>query len=98
MSQNPVEQSELLRGLRQDVLKEVATFSREVEYPRGATIFQEGDKAQNVCVLAYGLVTLRIETPGSTERVRYLPLRRESSATGEPRNAAYQSYRIHRGR
>ena len=75
MSPNPVEQSELFGGLSQDVLKEIATFSREVEYPRGATIFEEDGKAQNVCVLVYGLVTLRIETPASEEKVMVTAIR-----------------------
>jgi CRP-like cAMP-binding protein len=75
MRPNPVEQSEMFKGLSEAVLKEIATFSRAVDYPRGATIFEEGDKAENVCVLDYGLVTLRIETPASEEKVMVTAIR-----------------------
>ena len=70
-----VEQSELFRGLSQEVLKKIITFCQEAEYPRGATIIEEGDKAQHVCVLEHGLVTLRIDPPVGKEKVMVTAIR-----------------------
>lgn len=67
--------SELLRGLSTDVVKSILPFCREAQYPRGATIFEEGAQAQHLAVLEYGLVTLRIDSPLGGEKVMVTAIR-----------------------
>jgi len=69
-----IEESELLKGLSQDVLKKITAFSQEAEYPRGATIFLE-EEARHLYVLERGLVTLRIDVPGREEKVMVTAIR-----------------------
>jgi CRP-like cAMP-binding protein len=70
-----VEQSELFKNLSQEVLNKIITFCQEAEYPRGATIFEEGGQARHLCVLQHGLVTLRIDTPSGAEKVMVTAIR-----------------------
>jgi CRP-like cAMP-binding protein len=74
-SLNLIKESELFKGLSQDVLEKIAAFCQEAEYSRGATIFSEHDEAQYLYVLEYGLVTLRIDAPAGEEKVMVTAIR-----------------------
>ena len=76
-----IEESELFKDLSQDVLKKIAAFSQEAEYPRGATIFLE-EEARYLYVLEQGLVTLRIDVPGREERVMVTAIRDRGEVFG----------------
>ncbi len=70
-----VKESELCKGLSQEVLQEIIPLCQEVDYPRGAVIFEENTPAQKIYILEYGLVTLRIDTPAGKEKVMVTAIR-----------------------
>lgn len=59
--------SELFRGLSDEVLKRIASICSEETYRRGATIFSEGKDAERLFILEEGLVVLRIQ-PAAQEK------------------------------
>lgn len=71
----PIARSELFRGVGPNVLSDIVPLCQEVQYPRGAVIFEEGTPANQVAVLVHGLVTLRIDTPLSSEKVMVTAIR-----------------------
>lgn len=79
---NLIRESELFKGLSQDVLEKILSLCREAEYPRGATIFSEHSPAERLYVLEYGLVTLRIDTPAGGEKVMVTAIRDRGEVFG----------------
>jgi CRP-like cAMP-binding protein len=74
-SSDLLEQSELLKGLSCEVLERILTFCEDAEYPRGTVIFEEAASARHIYVLEHGLVTLRIDSPASEEKVMVTAIR-----------------------
>lgn len=53
-----------LRGASVEVLRRLASITREVAFDRGAVLLAEGDDANTLFLLESGLVALEISVPG----------------------------------
>ena len=77
-----VEEAELFKGLSHTALEKITAFCQEATYPRGDTIYTEGDETQHVYVLNYGLVTLRVDVPGNKEKMMITAIRDRGETFG----------------
>lgn len=55
---------QLLQELPDDLLQQLATIARVVEFPAGAVIFRQGDAATTIYLVVEGNVALEICAPG----------------------------------
>jgi CRP/FNR family transcriptional regulator, cyclic AMP receptor protein len=53
-----------LRGASGEVLRRIASISREESFPQGAVLLREGNDANTVFLLESGLVSLELNVPG----------------------------------
>ncbi len=77
----------IFRGLTRAGLLQVARRTKEVAYPRGATVVQQGDPGDSLCVIVEGTVEVRRDDGVVTQLTPGEFFGEISLLTGEPRNA-----------
>lgn len=85
------------QGLSRRELMTLATFSREVRFPSGASLFQEGDEGAEMYVILEGRTMISKFIPGAGEEALAILERGDffgemSLIDGEPRSADARAY------
>lgn len=74
--------SELFRGLSDEVLKTIAGVCQEETYNRGTTIFSEREDAQKLFILEEGLVALRIQPAAQEKSIMVTAIKEQGQIFG----------------
>ena len=67
-----LEKHPFVAGMEPDHIARLATFAKEVRFPRDHTVFREGDQDPELYLIVSGMVALEIDTPEQVVRLQTL--------------------------